>query len=206
METFNSLPSGDVVETTQKMLIENGFLCEIVMSGSDALVKIKELITPGASVQNGASVTLDQIGYIDYLKAGEHGWNNLHDAILLETDKEKQTKLRKEAVLSDFYVGSVHAVSTTGELVIASNTGSQLPHLAFTSPNIILVVSAQKITGTLSDALQRVEEYVVPLEDNRMMEQRNIHTLYAKTLILHKENPAVGRKVHIILVNEKLGF
>ena len=31
-------------------------------------------------------------------------------------------------------------------------------------------------------------------------------TTYSKTLILHKENPMFGRKIHIIIVDEKLGF
>jgi hypothetical protein len=91
-------------------------------------------------------------------------------------------------------------------MVIASNSGSQLPHLAYTSPNIILVIGAQKITPTLSDALTRIDEYVVPLEDVRMKTAYGYGTLHSKTLILHKENSSMGRKVHVIIVNEILGF
>ena len=91
-------------------------------------------------------------------------------------------------------------------MVIASNTGSQLPHLVFTSPNIILVVGTQKITPTLESAIRRLEEYVVPLEDKRAMGAYNSHTMNTKTLILHKENPMMGRSVKILLVKEQLGF
>jgi hypothetical protein len=63
---------------------------------------------------NGASTTLQQIGYVDYLKEGKHGWNNLHDGILAEKDTAKQAELRKHSVVSDYYVGSVHALTDTG--------------------------------------------------------------------------------------------
>ncbi len=203
---YANLPSAEIIARTAAALTANHFNSIVVQDKAAALEKIKELIPADASVNNGASVTLTEIGYIDYLKAGQHGWKNLHADILAESDPAKQAHLRQQSLHSDFYLGSVHALSEDGQLVIASNTGSQLPHLAFTSPNLILVVGAQKIMPTLTDALRRLEEYVVPLEDIRALEAYKSHTTHAKTLILHKENPHLGRKVTILLVNEKLGY
>ncbi len=155
---------------------------------------------------NGSSETLSEIGYIDFLKSGQHGWNNLHELILAEPDQVKQGLLRRQSVVSDYYLGSVHALSETGEMVIASNTGSQLPHSAFTSTNLIYVVGSQKITPTLLDALQRLNEYVVPMEDERMKKAYGFGTTHAKTLIMHKENPMFGRNIKVIIVKESLGF
>ena len=194
------------INTTIAALTENGFAPMQVNSKEEAFAKIKELVPAGATVMNGASVTLQEIGYIDYVKEGNHPWKNHHDAILAETDPAKQNLLRRESVVSDYYLGSAHAVTETGELIITSNSGSQLPHLAFTSPNIILVVGTQKIVSDLSAGLKRIQEDVIPLEDERMKEVYGYGTLWAKTLVLHKENAAIGRKVHVILVNEKLGF
>lgn len=114
--------------------------------------------------------------------------------------------LRKQSVVSDFYVGSVHALSENGEIVIASNSGSQLPHIVFTSPNVIFVVSTQKIMPTLSDALERLEKHVVPLEDARMKSVGYPGTFLSKTLIFRGEHPVMGRKFHVIFVKEALGF
>jgi hypothetical protein len=164
---MNTLASDTAIATTVNSLTERNFKPIIVKNGAEALEKIKSLIPAGVSVMNGASQTLEQIGFIDYLKTGSHGWNNLHAGILAEADPAQQAILRKQSVLSDFYLGSVHALAATGEMIIASNTGSQLPHLAFTSPNIILVVGAQKITSDLPAAFTRLEEVVVPLEDAR---------------------------------------
>src|SRR3989344_8255971 len=155
---------------------------------------------------NGSSTTLQQIGFVEYLKEGKHSWNNLHETVLLEQDSQKQRLLRRHAVVSDSYVGSVHAISETGELVIGSNSGSQLPHLVYTSPNIILVVSTKKITPTLLDALERLEKYVKPLEDERMKGVYGVGTTLSKILILRREPKNHGRNIKILLVKEDLGF
>jgi hypothetical protein len=203
---YTELASKTVLDSTMSALTANNFLPEVLATKEDALLRIKELIPSGASVMNGASRTLEQIGYVDYLKSGRHGWDNLHDAILAEKDPAEQAKLRKHSVVSDYYLGSVHALTQTGEMVISSNSGSQLPHLAYTSPNLVLVVSTEKITPTLMDAFERLQNHVVPLEDERMKAAYGFGTMRAKTLILHKENPPMGRKVHVLLVEEQLGF
>lgn len=205
-KAFNTLASQASIHKTVKSLTANGFQTKVVDTKIEALEKIKSLIPQKASVHNGSSTTLQEIGFIDYLKSDTHGWNNLHARILAEKDPEKKNELRRESAFSDYYVGSVHALSENGEMVIASNSGSQLPHLVFTSPNIILVVGTQKITPTLASALLRLEEHVIPLEDKRLMSVYNAHTTHAKTLILHKENPMMGRKITVILVKENLGF
>lgn len=194
------------LDTTVSALTANGFMPEVLDTKEAALARIKDLIPAGASIMNGASRTLEQVGYIDYLKAGEHGWKNLHADILAETDEVKKAELRKYSVVSDYYLGSAHVITEKGEIVFASNSGSQLPHLAFTSPNIILVVSTKKLTPTLTEAFDRIDSHIVPLEDVRMHEVYGFGTLHAKTLILHKENPAIGRKVHVLFVKEDLGF
>lgn len=203
---YDTLASQESVRRTAEGLKARGFDPIMVEGKEEALEKIKELIPAGASVMNGSSTTLEEIGFIDYLKAGAHGWNNLHEAIILEKDPAKQSELRKHSVVSDFYLGSVHALSETGEMVIASNTGSQLPHLVFTSPNLILVVGTHKITSTLADALKRLDDHVVPLEDARALKAYGVHTAKNKVVIMHGENPMMGRKIHVLLVNEKLGF
>lgn len=203
---YDSLASEESITKVSAGLAERGFIPLIVNSGKDALEKIKTMIPEKASVMNGASQTLEEIGFLDYLKSGKHTWRNMHEPILTQQDRIKQIQLRRAAVLSEFYLGSVHAIAETGEMVIASGSGSQLPHLAFTSPNIILVVSTQKITPTLSDALQRLEEHVIPLENAKMFKKYGKGTMKAKTLILHRESPLYGRSVQVLLVKEKLGY
>jgi L-lactate utilization protein LutB len=165
---YNTLPELEIIEQTANAVRERGIEVFVVDDKKEALEKIKDFIPAGASVNNGSSRTLQEIGFIDYLKDNKHGWNNLHEAVISEKDPEKQAGLRRMAVFSDYYLGSVHAIAKTGEIIIASASGSQLPHIVYTSQNLIFVVGAQKIADTFGEAMSRVRDYVVPLEDKRM--------------------------------------
>jgi len=203
---YDTPATPETVAKTIAALEERNFHATEASSKEEALETIKKLIPAGASIMNGASGTLEQIGFIEYLKAGEHGWNNIHGQIIAETDPVKKAALRQQGILSDFYIGSVHAVSEEGELVVASASGSQLPHFAFTSQNIILVVGTQKITPTLTDALTRLREYVFPLENQRMADAGMGGSVLSKILILEREPAFMNRSIHVLFVPEKLGF
>jgi hypothetical protein len=203
---YNTLATKESVDKTVKALTSKNIDTIVLKNKAEALDVIEKLIPRGASVMDGASRTLEQIGFIDYLKSGKHGWNNLHEAIVAEKDPAKQAVLRKQAVTSDYYLGSVHALVQNGEFIIASNTGSQLPHIVFTSPNLIFVVSTKKIVPTFAEAMKRLEQYVVPLEDQNMRQKYGVGTSLNKIVIFKNENPMMGRKIHMILVQEDLGF
>lgn len=203
---FDILANHELLLSTMDALKERGHLPELLATRANALERVKALIPPGASVMNGSSRTLEEIGFVQHLKDGDHGWNNVHAAILAEQDPAQQALLRKQSVLSDVYVGSVHAVAKTGEIVVASNSGSQLPHLVFTSQTLILVVGAQKIAQSLEEAQARLVDYVLPLEDARMKSVGMGGSFIAKTLIIHREQVFMGRKSHILFVNEQLGY
>ena len=153
---YNQLANKESLDKTIKALQEKGYNVLVTENGADALFKIKELIPQGSSVMNGSSKTLEEVGFIDYLKTDTTGWINLHEKILMEKDPAKQKIARQEALTSDFYLGSVHALTEDGQMVIGSNSGSQLPHLVYSSPNLILVIGTQKIVPTLDEAMKRL--------------------------------------------------
>lgn len=204
--TFDTLASQETITKVTTNLMGKGYIVTTVPSSQEALETIKALIPAGASVMNGSSKTLEQIGYIDYLKTEAHSWDNLHAKIVAEQDPQKQELLRRQSVLSDYYIGSVHALVENGEFVVASNTGSQLPHIVYTSPNLIFVVSTKKIVPTLDEALKRLEEYVIPLEDENMKTKYGMGTQLSKLAIIKAESPFSTRNVHFLLVQENLGF
>ncbi|MEO6078061.1 MAG: LUD domain-containing protein [Candidatus Andersenbacteria bacterium] len=204
---YETLATQEQINKTIKNLEEHNIHGISVATGAEAFEKIKSMIPTGASVMNGASVTLETIGFVDYLQAGQHGWNNLHEGIIAEQDKAKQAVLRKQASISDFYLGSVHALSETGEFLVASNTGSQLPHIVFTSQNLIFVVGAHKIVPNLAEGFTRIDEYIIPLENVHMQQKYGAPgTSLNKIVVFKKENPMQGRTVTVIIVNEKLGY
>lgn len=203
---YTTIPSDATIERTAAALRERNMEAIVVADRAAALAKVKDLIPPGASVNNGSSTTLMEIGFVDYLKSGAHGWRNLHAPVAEEKDPAKQRELRNAALFADYYVGSVHALAESGEIVIASASGSQLPPIVFTSKNPIFVVGAQKICPTYEDAMRRLREHVVPLEDRRMKSVGMGGTVRAKILTFEREPTFAGRTVRVIIVKERLGF
>ena len=204
--SFATLASNDLLEKTITSLKDKGYTVHTVKTKEEALSVLVSAIPDNASVMNGSSVTLEQIGFIDLLKSDKHTWNNLHAAIVTETDLDKKTHLRKQALLADYYVGSVHALASNGDYLVASNTGSQLPHIVNSSKNLVFVVSTRKIVENEKDMFIRLTEYVVPLEDKHMQELYNVHTTLNKIVISKGESPLGGRSVTFILVDTELGF
>ena len=100
-----------------------------------------------------------------------------------------------------------HAIVRTGELVIASASGSQLAPYSFTSSNIIWVAGIQKITRTVEEGFQRVREYIMPHEEERMRAKTGgeMGTTLGKLLIFEREAPFLGRTVRLLLVLEEVG-
>jgi hypothetical protein len=103
-----------------------------------------------------------------------------------------------------YAVGSVHAVTRQGELLIASNSGSQLPAYAYGAGQVIWVVGTQKIVKDRDEGLQRIYEYSFPLENERAQEAYGEGSNVSKILIINREKQP-GR-LTLILVKEKSGF
>jgi L-lactate utilization protein LutC len=204
--TYDLLASQEQVQRTMDALKTNGFEPMLVQSRQEALEQIKTLIPQGASVMTGASRTLEEIGFVDLLKAGGHGWNNLKDAIVVEKDPVAQNDLRQQSVHAEYFLVSVHAVTEAGQLIHASNSGSQIPSIAFTSKNVIFVVGTQKIVPTLEEGMARLHDYVFPLEDARMKSTGAPGSQISKILISEREPSFMQRTMRVLFVNEKLGF
>lgn len=202
---YNTLPSSDTIEKTILGLKSRGIYVHLVETKEEALEKAKSLIPDGAEVMTGSSTTLQQIGFVDLLKSGNHPWKNLKEAIVAEKDPEKQGELRKLSVSSDYFLGSVHAITEAGETVTASASGSQIPSYAYASDNVIWIAGAHKIVPNLEAAFARIRDYVYPLEDARMKSTGAAGSVLAKMFIFERE-VMPNRHLHLILVNQVLGF
>jgi L-lactate utilization protein LutC len=205
---YNTLPTPGQMHKTVAALQARGISVMLVETKEAAVEQLQALIPAGATVMTGASVTLQQIGFETLLMEGKHPWQYLKAHIQGENDPVKRSVLRKQAILADYFLGSVQAIAETGEVIIASASGSQLPAYAFSSSNVIWVAGAQKITPNLETALQRVRDYVLPLENQHMKQLygKESVSFIGKILIFEREAPYLQRKVHLLLVNEILGF
>ncbi len=204
---FSALPPMETINATLEAVRARGIHAELVDTKEAALKRVQELIPPGAVVMTGGSVTLKEIGFEALLISGDHPWRNFKADLLAEKDPARQSEMRRQGILAEFFLGSVNALAETGELVFASRTGSQLPAYAFSSRNVIWVAGAQKITPSLELAIWRIREYVLPLEDKRMKSIGNpAGSKIGRILIMEDEPAFMHRNLHLILVNQVLGY
>ncbi len=201
---WTKLANDETIERTRVALQSNKINVIVVNDKAEALSTLISQIPEGADLTTASSTTLNQIGFTDLLKSGAHRWENLKDEIVKETDPVKQSALRIKASSASYIIGSVHAVTESGETITASASGSQLPGYAFSSPNVIWVVGTQKITKDVDEGMKRIREHSVPLEDKRMKAAGYPGTNLAKILIMNRE--ILPRKITLILVKEELGF
>ncbi len=193
------------VEKTIEALNARGIQAERVASKAEAHDRLTSLIPDGASVMTAGSLTLKQIGFEERLISKDHRWNNLKDALLAEQDPVRQAKMRREASLADYFVGSVQAIAESGEVVLVSAGGSQLAPYVFSSPHVIWVAGAQKIVPDLDTALRRIREYALPIEDQRMKSLGRPGSFIGKIVIFEREPVQLGREIRLILVDEEVG-
>jgi hypothetical protein len=103
----------------------------------------------------------------------------------------------------DYALGSVHAITAGGTLVIASASGSQLASYAWGATNVIFVAGTQKLVPTLEAARDRIYGHSLVLEDARAVAAYGQHSSVGKILEIHSELPG---RIHIVLVRQVVGF
>ena len=103
----------------------------------------------------------------------------------------------------EYALGSVHAVTRDGTLVITSASGSQLATYAWGAANVIFVVGAQKLVPTLEAARERIIEHSLKLEDARALVAYGQNSRIGKILEIHQEDPG---RIHVVLIRQTVGF
>ena len=204
---YETIIETDRIISTMEAVKARGIAVELVESKSEALKRVLEIVPDGASIVTAASVTLNEIRFMDELTSGKHNWRSLSSEIRAENDPDKRALLRRKSSLVDFSLGSVNAIAETGEIVVASGTGSQLfPYLSVM--NVLWVAGVQKIVPSLDDAIRRVREYCAPKveEMGRRTLGREGSGVIGKILIFENEATLLRRNVRLILVNESVGF
>lgn len=201
---LDELPSADTIKETVENLEANGFDVVVVESATAALETIQSHIPAEASVMNGHSTTLEEIGFDECLSDGDHEWESLPDKIWSIDDDAERQAARRDSQTVDYFLGSVNGISQTGELVAADRSGSRIGAYPFAASNVLIVSGINKIVPTLDDALDRLENVAYPLENERAKEAYGVESAIAKQLIFRQELEE-GRTT-VLLIKENLGY
>lgn len=202
---YAKLASAAQIERTVKALTANGITAYVVANADEAKRKFAEIVPAGAEVFTASSATLSQIGLLDEINDPNGRYDSVRANKLAKMDPKTQNReMQKLGATPEYVVGSVHAVTETGSVLIASASGSQLAPYAASAAKVVWIVGAQKIAPNLDEAFKRLEEYSYPLEDQRALKAYGAHSSINKLLIVNKEgNP---KRTTMIIVKENLGF
>ena len=126
MKDFKQLANEKSIQKAIDSLKANNIDALVVETEEDAKSKVLSMIPKGAEVMNMTSVTLSTVGLdTEINESGNYdSVKNKLDKMNRETDTIAMQKL---GAAPEWAVGSIHAVTEDGKVIIASNTGSQLP-------------------------------------------------------------------------------
>jgi acyl-CoA hydrolase len=201
-DRFTTLPDDQALASAVTALEEHGFSVEVVDDLDAARQTVLARIPPGSSVMTNTSVTLAETGIADAINDGGPYESARNKMFALDFATQAQ-EMKAIGGQPDYALGSVHAVTRDGTLVIASASGSQLASYAWGAANVIFVVGAQKLVPTLEAAHERIYQHSLVLEDARAIAAYGQHSSVGKILEIHQELPG---RIHIVLIRQVVGF
>jgi LUD domain len=190
------------LERVSLALQARGFRAHVAASGAEARQVVLDGIPLGAEVHTALSQTVIDVGI-----AAEIDDSGRYDSLrgkLALLDRETQAReMRKLGAAPDYLIGSAHAITDDGVVIVGSGSGSQLGAIAYAAGAVFLVVGHQKLVPTIDEGLRRLREYSLPREYLRMQSVGYPGSLLTKTLLVEREPRG---RITVILVPETLGF
>lgn len=203
-EKYDRLPDASRVAKTAQSLEANGIHAIVVSSAEEARAAVGQLLPEGAEVFDSTSATLEGTG-IARMILDSGRYRPIRPTLIQLGAEGKKAEQRRLGSSPEYIVGSVHAITEKGEVVVASGSGSQLAPYASGAGHVVWVAGAQKIVGDLNEAFDRVYTHSLPKESARVRKAYGLSgSVVGKLLVVNRELQP-GR-ITVVLVNERLGF
>jgi len=203
MDKWTKLADRETVEKIISTLKENNIDAYFVKTAEEAKEKVISFLPKNSRVLASSSITLEQTGIKNEIEESGNYISVRKEYMAFDHEKEAD-KIRVSRSTPDIIVGSVQAVTEKGEVMIASNTGSQIAGYASSAGKVIWVVGTQKIVKDLDEGIERINKYDLPKESERLKKLFGVPSFVSKLLIINRE-PILGR-ITLIFVNEVFGF
>ena len=203
-ERTSDVTTNDVLIQTSSALIQRNIHTSIAENAAEAKQLLMDLIPRNSEVYVSTSETLDSIGYTEHISQSNN-YKSLNELVTAETDLNTQKDVRRRVTtIADYFVGSVQAISASGEVIIASGSGSQIAAYVYGAKKVFWVAGIQKICQDLPSAIERVRGYTLEKHDQWLEGYGRSAAPVGKLLIFEHEQ--VKERVHMILVKEILGW
>ena len=167
------------------------------------------MIEEGASVSMGGAMSAHEIGLVDALKAGNYNfidrdaWEDKRAAMLAAYD-------------ADVFLSSVNAITEDGILINIDGNANRVSAICNGPKKVVFIVGMNKVCPDLDSAMKRARNVAAPINAQRFglntpcnktgacMDCKSPDTICCQFLMTrysrHKD------RIHVILVNDNLGF
>lgn len=197
-----------IIEKMRVRKIE-GYYCADVEA---AKLKLLELLGDSPkSVAYGGSMTLDENGFKDVIKAKGH------ELIIRENYKtpEEIKECKAKTINADVFLMSSNAITLNGELINIDGMGNRVSYMIYGPDSVIIVAGMNKIVSNVEDGIRRVRNFATPPNTVRL----NCDTPCAKTgqcmdcltesicsQVVITRTSKIPNRIKVILVGEELGY
>lgn len=174
----------------------------------EALKKALELIPEGSSIAMGGCRSAHEIGLIKALEAGNYNY--------IDRDKMDARAGLLAAYDADIFLNSANAITSDGVMVNIDGNSNRVSCIAQGPRKVVFIVGLNKVCADIDDAMKRARNIAAPCnaqrfdiktpckETGKCFDCKSPDTICCQFLIT-RYSRHVGR-IHVILVNEDLGF
>ena len=187
-----------------------GYDAHFVKTKEEAFELSKTYIKSGMSVGLGGSVSVQEIGLLDYLlnKKDITLFNQYEDGISMDENIHR----RRQGLVSDIFVTSTNAITKDGKLVNADGSGNRVAAFSYGPKNVLVIVGVNKIVEDVEAGFKRVMEVAaiknIDRINNKAIEmgkepKYNLDNIANKFSWVKADDKD---RIIIILVDEELGY
>ena len=175
----------------------------------EALKQALALIPEGSSVTMGGAMSAREIGLVDALKSGNYNFID-RDAY---SDKRAAMLMAYDA---DVFLSSANAITEDGVMVNIDGNSNRVSAIAQGPRKVIFIVGMNKVCCDADAAMKRARNVAAPINAQRFglstpcaktgacMDCKSPDTICCQFLITRfSRHPG---RIHVILVNDSLGF
>jgi len=208
MDIYGKKRNELLAETVIKGLKSRNMTGYYAKDKEEALKLALELIPKGSSVSMGGCMSAMEIGLVSALKEGEYNF----------TDR---SQIEPRAALlaaydADVFLASANAMTDDGVLVNIDGNSNRVSCIAQGPKKVVFIVGIQKICPDLDSAMKRARNVAAPTKTQRVdiktprkgtgkcSDCKSPDTICCQILITRYSRHE--DRIHVILVNEELGF
>ena len=174
----------------------------------EALKLALELIPEGSTISMGGCASAQEVGLIKALKEGNYNY--------IDRAKLSPRESLMAAYDSDIFLSSANAITSDGIMVNIDGNSNRVSCIAQGPRKVVFIVGMNKVCPDLDDAMKRARNVAAPAnahrfdvktpckETGKCFDCKSPDTICCQFLITRYSRHE-GR-IHVILVNDNLGF